>query len=205
MSTVWTSASMSLTAVHSYVPALCLLIDGISRYSSSDAMSPTKGHTHTKQKKKWRRSFRGPQAASTLLASVLVWSAALSLQSKREKHVDSCRFWLARVGGGGGCNSSTYEDVCSEDATRTATVNLFLALAKKQRWERSSGMTRLWEPAKSPAATTYGRETEKCFVRKLHDAQPRSCLRCSPSHLHPHRKDPQRPLLQLADTLDTFW
>lgn len=51
MSTVWTSASMSLTAVHSYVPALCLLIDGISRYSSSDAMSPTKGHTHTKQKK----------------------------------------------------------------------------------------------------------------------------------------------------------
>lgn len=46
MSTVWTSVSISLTAVHSYVPALCLEIDGISRYSSSDARSPMKGHTH---------------------------------------------------------------------------------------------------------------------------------------------------------------
>lgn len=40
--------SISLTAVHSYVPALCLEIDEISRYSSSDARSPVKGHTHTK-------------------------------------------------------------------------------------------------------------------------------------------------------------
>lgn len=50
ISTVWTSASISLTAVHSYVPALCLEIDGISRYSSSDAMSPIKGQTHNVDK-----------------------------------------------------------------------------------------------------------------------------------------------------------
>lgn len=46
MSTVCTSASISFTAVHSYVPALCLEIDGISRYSSSDARSPMKDHMH---------------------------------------------------------------------------------------------------------------------------------------------------------------
>lgn len=40
MSTDWAAASISLTAVHSYVPALCLEIAGISRYSSSDARSP---------------------------------------------------------------------------------------------------------------------------------------------------------------------
>lgn len=49
MSTVWTSVSMSLTAVHWYFPALCLLIDGISRYSSSDAISPAQGHKKSKQ------------------------------------------------------------------------------------------------------------------------------------------------------------
>lgn len=56
MSTVWTSVSISLTAVHSYVPALCLEMDGISRYSSSDARSPVKDHTHSGRK--GRRSFR---------------------------------------------------------------------------------------------------------------------------------------------------
>lgn len=46
MSTVCKSASISFTAVHSYVPALCLEMDGISRYSSSDARSPMKDHMH---------------------------------------------------------------------------------------------------------------------------------------------------------------
>lgn len=46
MSTVWMSVSISFTAVHSYVPALCLVIDGISRYSSSEARSPVTDHTH---------------------------------------------------------------------------------------------------------------------------------------------------------------
>lgn len=55
MSTVWTSASMSLTAVHSYVPALCLEIDGISRYSLSDAISPMKGHIQS-GRKGWQSS-----------------------------------------------------------------------------------------------------------------------------------------------------
>lgn len=47
MSTVCVSVSMSLTAVHSYVPAFCLEIVGISRYSSSDVKSPGMGSRHT--------------------------------------------------------------------------------------------------------------------------------------------------------------
>ena len=35
-STVWMSVATSFMAVHSYVPALCLETDWISRYSSSD-------------------------------------------------------------------------------------------------------------------------------------------------------------------------
>lgn len=99
MSTVWTSVPMSLTAVHWYVPALCLLIDGISRYSSSDAMSPAKGHEYTRQKKerKTKKKFRDGHlglATESLLATALISSATLLLWSSRNKHVDWCQFLL---------------------------------------------------------------------------------------------------------------
>lgn len=127
MSTVWTSVSMSLTAVHWYVPALCLLIDGISRYSSSDAISPA--HVKNKRGKKTNSetSFRGWRT-EWLLAMVHISSIS------RKRHVNWCLFLLpgvAKVVLVVGCNSSTYEDVCSWDETRTAAEILFLVLTKK--------------------------------------------------------------------------
>lgn len=55
MSTVWMSVAMSLAALHSYVPALCLDMDGISRYSSSEARSPVEGHRQ--KESEWRQLF----------------------------------------------------------------------------------------------------------------------------------------------------
>lgn len=46
MSTVCTSVSISLTAVHWYTPALCLEMDEISSSSSSEARSPVRDQTH---------------------------------------------------------------------------------------------------------------------------------------------------------------